>query len=238
MGKEAIAAAAPVTLLEPEPLEIELATTLLYPQCHYPYEQIRRRVEALTAAQRDEIVAIGARHRGQHDELLRPFCAGESLRFDILMDIGGYRDLHRHRRCTQFAQEFTAIHGFEMPEEITAAELGGRFTQSMEHADSAANTLTTALRGRSLTPVPPRRAGGVSPEAQYVIPLAFRKRSLFKMDFAEAVYITELRTGPAGHRSYRNIAWAMYEAVAKRHPSLARYFRVHDVRQPVDLLKR
>ena len=47
-----------------------------------------------------------------------------------------------------------------------------------------------------------------------VIPLAFRKRTLFKMDFAEALYISELRSGPAGHFSYRNVAYAMYEAVA------------------------
>jgi len=58
------------------------------------------------------------------------------------------------------------------------------------------------------------------------------------MDFAEALYISELRTTPAGHRSYREVAYAMYEAVARRHPSLAKYFRVHDVHQPVDLLKR
>ena len=74
--------------------------------------------------------------------------------------------------------------------------------------------------------------------AQYAIPLAFRKRTLFKMDFAEVVYISELRTGPAGHFSYRNVAYAMYEAVAKKYPALAKYFRVTDVREPVDLLKR
>jgi len=74
--------------------------------------------------------------------------------------------------------------------------------------------------------------------AQYAIPLAFRKRTLFKMDFAEAVYISELRTTPAGHVSYRNVAYAMYEAVAAKYPALAKYFRVHDVHQPVDLLKR
>ena len=33
-------------------------------------------------------------------------------------------------------------------------------------------------------------------QSQYLIPLAFRKRTLFKMDFAEALYISELRTGP------------------------------------------
>jgi hypothetical protein len=30
----------------------------------------------------------------------------------------------------------------------------------------------------------------------------------------------------------------MYEAVAQRHPSLAKLFRVHDVNEPVDLLQR
>jgi hypothetical protein len=42
----------------------------------------------------------------------------------------------------------------------------------------------------------------------------------------------------AGHFSYRNVAYAMYEAVARRYPALAKYFRVTDVREPVDLLKR
>jgi hypothetical protein len=58
------------------------------------------------------------------------------------------------------------------------------------------------------------------------------------MDLAEAVYISELRTTPAGHFSYRQVAYAMYEAVAERYPALARHFRVSDVREPVDLLKR
>jgi len=74
--------------------------------------------------------------------------------------------------------------------------------------------------------------------AQYAIPLSFRKRTLFKMDFAEALYISELRTTPAGHTSYRNVAYAMYQAVAAKYPALAKYFRVVDVREPVDLLKR
>ena len=58
------------------------------------------------------------------------------------------------------------------------------------------------------------------------------------LDFAEAVYISELRTTPAGHVSYRNVAYAMYEAVARKYPALAKYFRVHDVTAPVDLLQR
>ncbi len=74
--------------------------------------------------------------------------------------------------------------------------------------------------------------------AEYLIPLAFRKRTLFKMDFAEVVYISELRTTPAGHTSYRKVAYAMYEAAATKYPALEKYFRVTNVREPVDLLKR
>jgi len=38
--------------------------------------------------------------------------------------------------------------------------------------------------------------------------------------------------------SYRNVAYGMYEAVARKYPALAKYFRVHDVTAPVDLLQR
>ncbi len=58
------------------------------------------------------------------------------------------------------------------------------------------------------------------------------------MNLAEGVSIPERRTSPAGHFSYRNVAYAMYEAVAKKYPARAKYLRVHAVREPVDLLKR
>jgi len=74
--------------------------------------------------------------------------------------------------------------------------------------------------------------------AQYAIPLGFRKRTLFQMDFAEAVYISELRTRPAGHFSYRRVAYRMFEEIRKRHPGLEKHFRVHDVNRPADPLER
>ena len=72
-------------------------------------------VASIRAARISEIIDLGLRHRGHHDEALRAFHAGAGLRFDILMDIGGFRDMHRHRRCTQIIQGFTAIHGYETP---------------------------------------------------------------------------------------------------------------------------
>src|SRR5208282_957585 len=65
-------------------LEIELATTLVYGHCHYSFRQIRRVVEAAGEARRREIIDLGLRHRGKHDELPRAFSAGQQFRFDIL----------------------------------------------------------------------------------------------------------------------------------------------------------
>lgn len=223
MKSSAIEPAPLVDLVESADLEVELAATLLYSACHYSYRQIQERVASITAAQRNEIVELGMRHRGRHDELLRAFHAGQRLQFDILMDIGGFRDMHRHRRCTQIEQGFTDAHGFDTPADIVSAELEGRYQQAMQRVSEARRQMSTA---------PDLHAG------TYLLPMAFRKRTLFKMDFAEALYISELRSGEAGHFSYRNVAYAMYEEVARKHPAMARYFRVSDVKQPVDLLKR
>jgi thymidylate synthase ThyX len=226
MGGAPIEPAPLVDLLDDDPFEIELATTLFYGHCHYSYRQIRQTIEAAAEARRREIIDLGLRHRGSHDELLRPFSAGQQFRFDILMDIGGFRDMHRHRRCVQIMQDFSTAHGFDTPPEVEAAGVRSDYEAAMKRAETAVQKLSAT--------------GGVeaAQNAQYAIPLAFRKRTLFKMDFAEAVYISELRTTPAGHASYRNVAYAMYEAVAAKYPALAKYFRVHDVREPVDLLKR
>jgi thymidylate synthase ThyX len=226
MGELPIAPAPTVDLLEEEGLEVELASTLIYEHSHYSYRQIRQAVQAAGEAIRREIIDLGLRNRGRHDEMLRAFCAGQQFRFDILMDIGGFRDMHRHRRCIQIGQEFTTKHGYDAPDELEAAGVRQNYDAVMQRTASAVEQLAAT--------------GGAEARenSQYAIPLGFRKRTLFKMDFAEAVYISELRTGPAGHFSYRNAAYAMYEAVAKKHPALAKYLRVHDVKQPVDLLKR
>ncbi|MGC2161994.1 MAG: FAD-dependent thymidylate synthase [Silvibacterium sp.] len=223
LGKEPIEDAPVVDLIGgDETLEVELATTLLYGASHHPYRQIRRIVDDLSEARRNEIIALGVRHRGKHDELLREFSAGQALRFDILMDIGGFRDMHRHRRCVQVLQGFTNQHGFEVPEGLEEAGLVPRYRQAMESAQGVYAKL----------------AADHPESAQYALPLGTRKRALFKMDFAEALYISELRSAPQGHFSYRRIAWEMYCAVKQQHPALAEYFRVADVREPVDLLTR
>jgi thymidylate synthase ThyX len=236
LASHPIAEAPLVDLVErTETLEAELAATLLYSASHRPYRQIRDLVAQLPQARITEIIELGLRHRGRHDEALRAFHAGAGLRFDILMDIGGFRDMHRHRRCTQIIQPFTALHGYETPSgadlgpEVHILEEAGVLSEYQSAIDEA---------HRASAQVAASGAPEADQSALYLLPLATRIRSLFKMDFAEAQYISELRSGPAGHFSYRRVAWEMYLALERQHPTLAKHIRVTDFTKPIDLLQR
>jgi len=225
-----------VDLVEPaETLEVEIASTLLYSVSHHPYRQIRDIVSQLPEARVNEIVQLGLRHRARHDEALRPYRAGSALRFDILMDIGGFRDLHRHRRSVQIVQNFTALHGYETPDsgdlgpgvEILAeAGILTEYQSVIEAAHAASAQIAVS------------QAPEAAQSALYLLPLATRIRALFKIDFAEAQYICELRSAAAGHFSYRRVAWEMFLALQRRHPALAALIRVTDFTLPIDLLQR
>jgi len=214
-----------------EDLEVELTTSLLYGCCHYSYRQLRGAVAALPEARRNELLKLGTAHRGKHDELARAFHSGHGFRFDILMDIGAFRDMHRHRRCVQLIQEFTDLHGYDEPvcpgqPTLEEAGLEGAYKAAMEAAFAAYRAVKNSGEPEA------------AQSAQYLLPLGTRCRAMFKMDFAEALYIAELRSGIAGHFSYRRVAWEMYRAIAARHPALAGLFRIEDVNVPMDLLKR
>jgi thymidylate synthase ThyX len=139
--------------------------------------------------------------------------------------------MHRHRRCVQLLQAYTDLHGYEEPTcpgqpTLAEANLTAAYTEAINTAYATYRQLRSS------------NVAEAAESAQYCLPLATRCRAMFKMDFAEALYISELRSGVAGHFSYRRVAWEMYQAVAAKHPSLASYFRIDDVNQPVDLLRR
>jgi thymidylate synthase ThyX len=201
-----------VTLAPVHDQERELAATLVYRVTPYSYRQALEAVDDLSAAQRAELIELAHRHRGPHDPPLRETRTGHQLIFDVCVDCGGFRDLHRHRNCVQIVQPFSGQHGYDTPAALVEAGLDADYTAAMERAGAVARAL--AAHGPDL--------------AGYALPLGYRRRTLFKMDAAELAYIAEVRTRPAGHFSYRDIAYQMYAAFAGAYPTLARHVRVSD----------
>jgi thymidylate synthase ThyX len=227
-----------VDLAEPfsDPLR-EMVATLLYryDRQGHSYRQIQALVLALDESRVQEVFDLSIAGRGSHDEPLREHRGGYALAFDVLVDMGSFRDLHRHRRCVQVAQPFTWAHAFDVPEEVFSAGLGQQAALSALEGglgDAYVEALMKAEQAASTV----RQAAPLA--ADYLLPLAYRTRCLFKMDWAEAAYIIEQRTQPQGHFSYRRVAWGMYEALRGRFPSLAAPIRAVDPRGPQDLLKR
>lgn len=191
-----------VDLVRPSEALSEIAATLLYPVTDRPFRELYEMAAGWSRARRAEVLDVALQSKPKRDEMLREFRGGLYC-YDMLIDIGAYRDMHRHRRCQQFRQDFGWSHGWDVPQGLEAAGLGEAYRDAMESARQAADGLP-------------------QPSGQYLIPFGVRSRFLFKMDFAEAEYISKLRSGVKGHFSYREIAWKMKLRMEELEPELGR----------------
>ena len=191
-----------VDLLKPDDVLTEIAATLLYPVCDHPFRAIYETARTWSQALKAEVLEVAVQSRGSRDDLVRGFRGGQYC-FDMLIDIGAYRDLHRHRRCHQYRQAYTGQHGYDIPELLRLSGTDAEYRVAM---DAAMETM------RQLP----------DPARQYLLPFGARSRFLFKMDFAEVEYISRVRSGVKGHFSYREIAWEMKQRVEEIEPELAK----------------
>jgi thymidylate synthase ThyX len=189
-----------------EDAEDKILAAILYPHTRHSLPQLRRLVHTLTPEHRERILDEYVKRRRHRRD--KPGRALEQAyyTFDIVGNLGLYRDLHRHRILTQERQDFTTIHGYDTPPEIEKAGFQADFHRCMERA--------AQLYERIYYDLPQ--------EAQYVVPFAYRVRWSMKLNLREAVHIGELRTLPQGHPDYRFIVQAMWRQIATVHPSLAR----------------
>ena len=199
-----------VTLAEyDKEAEDKLITSLLYRFSKLSYAQVKEQVKAMPKAEKEKIVDESLKRLGKFDRPLREL---EHIyyTFDVLMDYGGFRDVQRHRMCTQTNQDFNTDHGYSMPEAIKEAGFEKEFKECMEKAKTAFNEIKKEF---------PK-------EAQYIIPLAYKKRLLVTMNLRELFHFIRLRSGSMGHISYRKIAWQMHDLIKEKHPLLAKYIMV------------
>jgi len=127
--------------------------------------------------------------------------------FDIVMDYGAFRDLQRHRICTQTNQIFTADLDYDIPKDIINAGCADRYKEAMERVKKLYYKI------KDKYPL----------QAQYILSLGFKKRFLITMNLRELYYFIKLRTTPLAHESYRRIASKFYEIMKSKYPLLSKY---------------
>ncbi len=191
-----------VDLIQPRDSISEIAATLLYTVCERPFRELYEVARSWSSAMRSEVISVALKSRGRRDELPRGFRGGQYV-FDMAIDIGAYRDMHRHRRCQQFRQAYSGNLGFDTPEALGQAGVLPIYETAMRDALATLRDLP-------------------APGSHYLLPFGARSRFLFKMDFAEVEYIARVRSGVKGHFSYREIAWLMKQKVEAQEPELGK----------------
>jgi thymidylate synthase ThyX len=191
-----------VDLIRPSDMHAEIVATLLYPVTNRPFRALYEMAAGWSTARRNEVIDAALRSRTQRDDLTRGFRGG-LYAYDIVMDIGAYRDLHRHRRCQQYRQAYGGRLGFDTPQSLIEAGLQSPYEMVLQETLAAMARLP-------------------EPASHYLLPFGARSRFLFKMDFAEAEYISRLRSGVKGHFSYRQVAWEMKRKMERLEPELGR----------------
>jgi thymidylate synthase ThyX/predicted NUDIX family phosphoesterase/thymidylate kinase len=199
-----------VTIVNYDPLAInKLVTGLLYPYSDLSYEEISQKVRHMTDEKKERIIDEALKRRAVYDQPLREL---EHIyyTFDILMDYGAFRDVQRHRMCTQSNQPVTIVHGYDLPPEIREAGFEEQFKQVVEKAADAYQKIYEKFPD----------------DAQYVVPMCFRKRVLITWNLRELHHFISLRSGKKGHASYRRIAQECWRKLNEIQPLLARYIKV------------
>lgn len=135
-----------------------------------------------------------------------------SYTFDLVMDQGAYAEFKRHRMMTQTPQRLTTRLGYATP--LLIGEAG--FTSAYEAAMESAGEMYEKLY--ALNPA----------VAQYVVPNGYNRRVLAQFNLREAFAFCQLRSAANAHFSIRRVAQKIYEEIARVHPLLTKYMKLHE----------
>jgi thymidylate synthase ThyX len=182
----------------------------LFRYSHLTFEQARDKVAALSVEER---TALFQRILGGLDRFTPPIRELEHVgyTFEVTLDQGGYFELKRHRMMTLSPQPLSTYLGYTIPRAIEAAGLYNSYIQVMDQADQTYRALAAW-----------------NPEvAAYVVPNAFRRRALIRLNFRQAWHLVALRSAPNAHFSLRRLAQRMAERIREATPLLGQFLLVN-----------
>ncbi len=193
--------------------EINIITAILYDADSNTssWEATLLEVQKMSIEKKREILIAYLAGRTQRWQKVGRAFENAYVRFDISMNIGAWRDLHRHRILTQQRQLFTTKHGFDTPPELISAGLDASYRTAMERCAEIYSKIAQH------DPV----------LAQYAVPMAYRVRFMQWTNIRQCFWEMELRTIPEGHPDYRHIEQEKFRQLQNVYPLIAEHMRVN-----------
>jgi thymidylate synthase ThyX len=191
--------------------EKKILAAALYRFGEMSYAEALAYIESLNGEKKAKLVDSLLCRLGKYDVPLREL-EYSTYTFDLIMDQGAYAEFKRHRMMTQTPQKLTTRLGYATPRLITESGFGSQYEAAMESAATMYEKLYQ-----------------VNPSvAQYVVPNGFNRRVLAQFNLREAYAFCQLRSAANAHFSIRRVAQRMYEEMARVHPLLTKYMKLHD----------
>jgi thymidylate synthase ThyX len=175
------------------------------------YVEAQAQLEALDEDKKASLAESLLGRLGKFDIPLREL-EYSTYTFDLVMDQGAYAEFKRHRMMTQTPQKLTTCLGFATPGLITEAGFQSQYEAAME----AATKMYEKLYQHNWD------------VAQYVVPNGFNRRVLAQFNLREAFAFCQLRSAANAHFSIRRVAQRIYEEMARVHPLLTKYMKLHE----------
>lgn len=191
--------------------ENKVITGLIFPEVHKPWNSIYNQVKKMTKAQKKQILDNIFKHRKYRWYKVPRAFENCYMRFEIVMDIGAWRDLHRHRLKTQQRQRFSCYYRYDIPSELVNYKLDKYFKKAVNKVEELFYKLEK-----------------FSPDiAQYAVCLCHKIRFTELQNLRAFIWQNELRTIPEGHPSYRKIEQKKFKLIQKVFPLLSSYIKVN-----------
>jgi len=188
--------------------EDKIIASLLYPELKEPWERVLEKVKKLSISEKEKILANVLKDRKYRWYKIPRAFENVYLRFEILLNIGAWRDLQRHRMQTQIHQKFTIDNGFDIPKELEEIGLKEEFISAINELEK----LYQKIEDKNL--------------AQYAVSFAHRVRFLQYQNLRQFFWETELRTTSQGHSHYRQIEQEKAKIIQKIYPLISKYLLV------------
>jgi thymidylate synthase ThyX len=200
-----------VKLIEYDPDgENKVFAGLLYFSLKEPFEKILAKVRKLTLKEKEKILAkILADRKFRWYKVPRAF-ENVYLRFEIVLNIGAWRDLQRHRLQTQYHQRFNIHNGFDLPSELIELNLDKKFKETIFKIEDLFQKIEK-----------------IDPDvAQYSVSFAHKVRFIQYQNLRQFFWEVELRTISEGHPDYRQIEKQKAKIIQKIYPLISKYLLV------------
>lgn len=190
--------------------EEKIIAALLYPKLHIAFEEVLKAVLKMSLKQKKEILdSVFAKRKARWYKVPRAF-EKAYVTFDMVLNNGAWRDLHRHRMLSQYRQRFSIYNGFDIPKDLIEAGLDKLFTEAVTQAEKVFKKIEK--KDKDL--------------AQYAVTMAHRVRFMQKQNLRAFFWQSELRTTSQGHPDYRKIEQEKAKLIKKVYPLIGNYLMV------------